>query len=77
MTFTDDDMKRLKENMFNLEYSPNIAKIGLSPEKVMALLDRLEAAENLIRLSGTHIPNALITRERETAVWAWRKACGK
>jgi hypothetical protein len=69
MKFTDDDLKRLKEEM---DAYPELRDF-----KVDALLARLEAAEKLILLRGTHIPNATITRETETAVWAWRKAAGK
>lgn len=68
MTFTDDDLKRLKED---------VAKGGWSP-KMPALLVRLEAAENVaddyeclqIALGcGFWIENPLFK--------AWRKSAGK
>jgi hypothetical protein len=71
MAFTDDDLKRLKEIATERLVYP------MSNETLKALLARLEAAEKLILLRGTHLPNATITREIETAVWAWRKAAGK
>lgn len=69
--FTNDDLKRLKEAL-EIEGDQAVAGGG----SLLNLVHRLEAAEKLIALRGIHIPNALITRETETAVWAWKKAAG-
>ena len=65
MTFTDDDLKRLKEDV-NEEGS----SYRIPTEDLFALLARLEAAERVI----------LETDERHLPLdaWqAWRKAAGK
>ncbi len=71
MPFTDEDLKRAKAELAAAR------RMEWPFPDAEALIARLEAAENLIRLRGTHIPNALVTREIETAVWAWRKAKGE
>lgn len=75
MTFTDEELKIRKRRASTQPLSAQVQ--DFQNEDMLALIARLEAAEKLISLRGTHIPNALITREIETAVWAWRKAAGK
>lgn len=69
MSFTDDDLKRLKEGIRtgNFDFTE-----ALLPGQMQALLARLEAAENwALALLGTDITKARQDEE------AWRKACGK
>ena len=70
MSFTDDDLKRLKEEIEDGFY-------GSNRDRLNALLARLEAAEKLISLRGVRIQMERNDRKIETAAWAWRKAAGK
>ena len=66
MTFTDDDLKRLKEDL------ARDRRIGLtSGFRFEALLARLEAAEAVLTFSDISITTV---RERYEA---WRKGAGK
>lgn len=75
MAFTDDDVKRLKED---LKKTSNLDDLGnFQKEKFTALLDRLEAAEKVCKAAGEieredRNLNALID-----ALEPWRKAAGK
>lgn len=69
MKFTDDDLKRLKEECHEL--SP---VWSVTPELIIDLLSRLEAAEDLCR----HVygyPAGDVHRDRYEK--AWRKAKGE
>lgn len=61
--FTDDDLKRLKEDM-----RPQTPwdYVRFDPDKITALIARLEAAEDVIYYRGHDAP-----------MDAWRKAAGK
>jgi hypothetical protein len=65
MTFTDDDLKRLKEDMGNDTDACNVPH-GF---KLAALLARLEAAEACARYAGDDEPDYL-----RNPLWvAWRE----
>ena len=66
MTFTDDDLKRLKEMVLNCEafYGMNQPPI---PLRLSTLLARLEAAEKALDHNVPTDPDYI----------AWRKAAGK
>ncbi len=68
MIFTDDDLKRLKH------YDPS-AVIGMTTEKIHALLARLEASERI----AVHVELNLFKYGDLVSAYvkAWRKACGK
>lgn len=67
MTFTDDDLKRLKENGPEWE---------LSYEKLAALLARLEAAEDA--LAHSHgLGSTWCCEKAKELDKSWRKAAGK
>jgi len=66
MTFTDDDLRILKDWAEKVDDLPLDA---LPKQKTLALLSRLEAAENAIFWG-----NSL---DRGKQIEAWRKACGK
>lgn len=72
MTFTDDDLKRLKEDCErNIKAIP-LRRWSYQADSILALLARLEAAEFALHyyLTETSI------KEPER-VKAWRKAAGK
>ena len=62
MTFTDDDLKRLSNEMDHTDQFP----------KLKALIARMEAAERFIDHSGM-----MIDAEDHPYYRAWRKAAGK
>lgn len=64
MTFTDDDLKRLKEFQW------------ASKERTDALILRLEAAENAY-LTYRNDPEVRHTPEQVEAGLAWRKSAGR
>ena len=72
MPFTDDDLKRLKEEA---EIHKRIVITTQSGKglRLEALLARLEAAEECVKLMLQDIPLPL----EEKALKAWRKACGE
>jgi hypothetical protein len=71
MTFTDDDLKRLKEI-----HIPKIQAVTLSYDKFFALLDRLEAAERCL-VPSTDYCLVCYCEDCESKREAWRKAAGK
>lgn len=77
MTFTDDDLKRLKEF---LPYKLHV--FSISHGTVSTLLARLEAAEN-IAAWGCHTRRCSVKLdeacdcEMPILFKAWRKACGR
>lgn len=75
ISFTDDDLKRLKESL-NGEL-PEFSTWAKSDLKVLkSLLARLEAAENYI--AHSHGPASPFCCEKEIALdKEWRKAAGK
>ena len=72
MSFTDDDLKRVKEDgvLLNL-YDPS-EKFNLD-----SLLARLEVAERLHKLKHFHEPRGWCDCEQCKASAEWRKAAGK
>jgi len=71
MTFTDDDLKRLKEDL--KQYSPHVP---LSTANGHALVARLKAAEKVIGTQADHICHGEDCSGCEA--WeSWRKAAGK
>lgn len=66
MTFSDDDLKRLKASIPD---DPKYANFHPDNLKLVALLSRLEAAEKLINNRDGHKEWKLFQ--------AWRKAAGK
>lgn len=67
MSFTDDDLKRLRDRTLPYE---SLALIGVKSDLLNALLARLEAAEKVCEeIERKPICHGLIE--------AWRKACGK
>lgn len=68
MTFSDDDLKRLKERFSKYKGSM------LSPEEGRTLLARTEAAEACAGLLGT-FPNLKV--DAQYLLSEWRKAAGK
>ncbi len=70
MPFTDQELKELKDRL-----KTNIYSVG--SKTVVALIERMEAAENFILLRGAVIQMEKNTRKIETAYSAWRRAAGK
>lgn len=70
MTFSDDDMKRLKAFA---ECGDPTGYHGFSPEAMRALLARLEAAERVIDNIESNDSSMAIDR----SLGLWRKAAGK
>lgn len=76
MTFTDDDLKRLKVSLSGeLPEFSTWAKSDL--EVLRALLARLEAAEALVQCGGMFHNSGYDGRHECKAYEAWRRACGK
>ena len=78
MSFSDDDLKRLKEELgrwLGIHTNPELTDpmFSLSSKTINALLARLEAAEECVKLMLQDIPLPL----EEKALKAWRKACGE
>ena len=72
MSFSDEDLKRLKERFIDTGHPRDgqIIKLG----EVQALLTRLEAAERCVRLG--------IDEQYGSKTWfdaqeAWKKSCGR
>lgn len=77
MTFTDEDLKRLKEKVFATPKEDWIHPHE-RPEYYKALIDRLEAAEMI----ATHVASRwkdspFYVLGTEELIEAWRKAAGK
>lgn len=79
MTFTDDDLKRLKDTATRCEESASSLPLDemiadVSPLELKALIARLEAAERLIECvtCGRDVRGIW-----ETFYEKWRKAAGK
>lgn len=70
MTFTDDDLKRLKE-VLNCRESP----LCLPLNRLRDLLARLEAAEVFIKLFDPNDP--MLSFLAQQKIIAWLKASGK
>lgn len=73
MSFTDDDLERLKDGMSHYwtDYTVTVYSRGRHSSKISleALVARLEAAERVLALK----PN----QHRRTLMAEWRKAAGK
>ena len=70
MTFTNDELKQLKELIRKDIYG---CEVLISVQRVKALIARLEAAENLIKNSECLHPNFA----QNKWVLAWRKVKGE
>lgn len=68
MSFTDEDLKRLKDDA-----SRTLSGVYLTKEKILILLARLEAAEQALR-SRTFSDSVM---EQEADYEVWKKAAGK
>lgn len=69
MTFTDDDLKRLRGELQDkrlLDDAPD--------EELEGLINRLEAAEQIIKIIDQEWSNWVSLNE---ALSEWRKACGR
>ena len=77
MTFTDDDLKRLKEELTIFDDGWNCQECGLNQHiDFKALLARLEAAEGLFN-SKHEEGGSEWWLDFEESKRAWRKACGR
>jgi len=82
MTFSNDDLKRLKYSLVDLmsirlKGSSDAESMSLTLAEWQALLARLEAAEALESYWEYYEPvNAEDEKEYDAKVEAWRKACG-
>ena len=76
MSFSDEDLKRLKEIF---ECSPQIDVHGFTDENFKALLARLEAAERIVNRMCVHAGSwrGKLDGCFKDEVKAWRKAAGK
>ena len=70
MTFTDDDLKQLKNGMSALRMTIDVSEYSLGANELEALLARLEASETR---GDWHSETACGCKRCET----WRKATGK
>lgn len=69
MSFSDDDLKRLKESLKTDE----TFYLELTTEQTTALLTRLEAAENCLEYVGH---DNCDSKDVDRALKAWRKSRG-
>lgn len=85
MTFTDNDLKQLKETLskFGIDPGIDVCNYFEASDEIAALLSRLEAAENVVTASQAlksaeqiMYGNSTILREYNEALEAWRKAAG-
>lgn len=79
MTFTDDDLKRLKESLYCDHDGPSGCLHPIyGPPEIETLLDRLEAAEAVCQQTEIYVtentPKMFRTKE---LLKAWHKAAGK
>lgn len=73
MSFTDEDIKKLKERIGECSHWPN-GGVTTSLEYLESLLARLEAAETFI---DAHAKKLRLDCEPGCTFYeAWRKACG-
>ena len=83
MTFTDDDLKRLKESANKKDRPYYDAWEALTVDKINALLARLEAAERIVtwkcrcRFSLQSILSGEHGCARDVLIENWRKAAGR
>lgn len=86
--FTDDDLKRLKEHLFEVHDDLDDDCREIAPREVNALLARLETAETLIKAweefsleIHSRVRNTkkefVLRMKKANATEAWRKSCGK
>lgn len=74
-TFTDEDLKRLKERFPEPKGNNHILSEYLAANKIRDLIARLEAAELVVRYFYSHMDcSAPIEKE---ALDAWKRAAGK
>jgi len=66
MVFSDEDLKRLKEDI-------QLTGVGPRPSDALALIARLEAAEKVIEVAGSDPLSGEVSKSFEE----WRKAAGK
>jgi hypothetical protein len=75
MTFTDDDLKRLKEDIETIAYLEG--KSFILATDLKALFIRLEAAEDFREFVLEDFPGVTANAFVQEADIAWRKAVGK
>jgi hypothetical protein len=76
MTFTDDDLKRLKESLHKTDDGCN--EYCRPPcGELDALLARLEAAEEVCMAANETVITGELFTQLDNAYNAWRKAAGK
>jgi hypothetical protein len=74
MTFTDDDLKRLKEKMPNLNLGNPLV---LERHQAVSLLARLEAAENAVESADGCDKGEVDSAQMRLDIKSWRKWAGK
>ena len=72
--FTDDDLKRLKEDM---RPKKPWDYVRFDPDKIVALLTRLEAAEKLLKHSEKFCCETSMGLFLQDDLREWRKTAGK
>ncbi len=73
MAFTDEDLKRLREELPRGEMPDDEEGADL----LFALIERLEAAEEVVRLLMKYSNDTEVVIPIREAVKAWRTAAGK
>jgi hypothetical protein len=74
MSFSDDDLKRLKDKVPDLNLGNPLV---LERHQVIALLARLEAAERALKIANECRMGAAPIEDFIKAYSKWRKAAGK
>ena len=77
MSFTDDNLKRLKACVYSVEAGHNTYFINLNSKDWCSLLTRLEAAEEVCKYIDSHHLEYFSISEIEQSMELWRKAVGK
>jgi hypothetical protein len=76
MTFTDEDLKKLRAIAFDGRWPVNeLGTISFEVNDLRALLSRLEAAEQVVFDFTTK--DVIHHLQKEADIEAWREACGK
>lgn len=73
MSFSDDDLKRLKNDWFDIRIK-NENTLVLGTDEIAALLARLEAAEKVVEIATKW---QTFRDDNYKAVKAWRRAKGE
>lgn len=70
MSFSDEDLARLKEDLNPLNKNTIVPYMAVTAEDARALIARLEAAERALEMR--HVRGVF-----DTAIEAWRKSTGR